>query len=200
MATATSPRARSSTCIPSGSSSSILPGCRPPRTSYTCSSELTEPPRSPSRNALQRLTERPPQRSCDTFLRPCLTRPTPFRATVAVSLSGSLATGTSSALGAMRFDTICEANRIEHWLTKPKQSSANGQVKRMNRTIKEAHQAVPLRNPRPVARTHYGFSGGLRLRQSDQDPWLPYAIRIHPQKLDIRVESINLSYSPKIRQ
>jgi hypothetical protein len=37
-----------------------------------------------------------------------------------------------------RFDMICEANRIEHWLTKPNHPSTNGQVERMNRTIKDA--------------------------------------------------------------
>ena len=38
----------------------------------------------------------------------------------------------------MRFDMICEANGIEHRLTKPNHTWTNGQVERMNRTIKEA--------------------------------------------------------------
>ena len=38
----------------------------------------------------------------------------------------------------MRFDLICEANDIEHRLTKPNHPWTNGQVERMNRTIKEA--------------------------------------------------------------
>lgn len=38
----------------------------------------------------------------------------------------------------MRFDMICEANGIEHLLTKPNHPWTNGQVERMNRTIKEA--------------------------------------------------------------
>jgi len=38
----------------------------------------------------------------------------------------------------MRFDMICEANRIERQLTKPNHPWTNGQVERMNRTIKEA--------------------------------------------------------------
>ena len=37
-----------------------------------------------------------------------------------------------------RFDQICQENRIEHWLTKPNHPWTNGQVERMNRTIKEA--------------------------------------------------------------
>ncbi|MCP1250017.1 IS481 family transposase, partial [Gluconobacter oxydans] len=38
----------------------------------------------------------------------------------------------------MRFDMICEAHGIEHRLTKPNHPWTNGQVERMNRTIKEA--------------------------------------------------------------
>ncbi len=38
----------------------------------------------------------------------------------------------------MRFDMICEANDIEHRLTKPNHPWTNGQVELMNRTIKEA--------------------------------------------------------------
>ncbi|RAK11987.1 integrase-like protein [Salipiger aestuarii] len=38
----------------------------------------------------------------------------------------------------MRFDMICKANGIEHRLTKPNHPWTNGQVERMNRTIKEA--------------------------------------------------------------
>ena len=37
-----------------------------------------------------------------------------------------------------RFDMICEANEIEHRLTKPNHPWTNGQVERMNRTIKDA--------------------------------------------------------------
>jgi transposase InsO family protein len=46
----------------------------------------------------------------------------------------------------IRFDMICDANGIEHRLTKPNHPWTNGQVERMNRTIKEA----------TVKRFHYG--------------------------------------------
>jgi transposase-like protein len=38
----------------------------------------------------------------------------------------------------MRFDMICEANGIDHRLTKPNHAWTSGQVERMNRTIQDA--------------------------------------------------------------
>jgi transposase InsO family protein len=52
----------------------------------------------------------------------------------------------------MRFDMICEANGIEHRLTKPNHPWTNGQVERMNRTIKDA----------TVKRFHYDDHKQLR--------------------------------------
>ena len=57
----------------------------------------------------------------------------------------------------MRFDLICEANGIEHRLTKPNHPWTNGQVERMNRTIKDA----------TVKRYHYDSHEQLRSHLSD---------------------------------
>jgi len=57
----------------------------------------------------------------------------------------------------MRFDMICEANGIEHRLTKPNHPWTNGQVERMNRTIKDA----------TVKRYHYDSHGQLRSHLAD---------------------------------
>ena len=38
----------------------------------------------------------------------------------------------------MRFNMICNANEIEHRLTKPNHPRINGQVERMNPTMKDA--------------------------------------------------------------
>ena len=57
----------------------------------------------------------------------------------------------------MRFDMICEANGIEHRLTKPNHPWTNGQVERMNRTIKEA----------TVKRFHYESHDQLRTHLTD---------------------------------
>src|SRR6202162_5073484 len=47
------------------------------------------------------------------------------------------------------FDMLCDANGIEHKLTKPNHPWTNGQVERMNRTLKDA----------TVKRYHYGTHG-----------------------------------------
>jgi transposase InsO family protein len=57
----------------------------------------------------------------------------------------------------MRFDMICEANDIEHRLTKPNHPWTNGQVERMNRTIKEA----------TVKHFHYESHEQLRVHLAD---------------------------------
>jgi transposase InsO family protein len=57
----------------------------------------------------------------------------------------------------MRFDMICEANGIEHRLTKPNHPWTNGQVERMNRTIKDA----------TVKRYHYDSHEQLRSHLAD---------------------------------
>ena len=56
-----------------------------------------------------------------------------------------------------RFDQICRANRIEHRLTKPNHPWTNGQVERMNRTLKEA----------TVNRYHYDTHEQLRAHLID---------------------------------
>ena len=57
----------------------------------------------------------------------------------------------------MRFDMICEANGIEHRMTKPNHPWTNGQVERMNRTIKEA----------TVKRYHYDNHNQLGIHLAD---------------------------------
>ncbi|MEP1425814.1 MAG: IS481 family transposase [Tateyamaria sp.] len=68
----------------------------------------------------------------------------------------------------MRFDMICEANGIEHRLTKPNHPWTNGQVERMNRTIKDA----------TVKRYHYDSHDQLRCHLSDFLDAYNYARRL----------------------
>ncbi len=68
----------------------------------------------------------------------------------------------------MRFDMICAANEIEHRLTKPNHPWTNGQVERMNRTIKDA----------TVKRYHYDSHDQLRCHLSDFLDAYNYARRL----------------------
>jgi len=72
----------------------------------------------------------------------------------------------------MRFDMICEANGIEHRLTKPNHPWTNGQVERMNRTIKDA----------TVKRFHYDDHSQLRRHLDDFISAYNYGRRIKTLK------------------
>src|SRR5438477_9359002 len=69
-----------------------------------------------------------------------------------------------------RFDQICRANGIEHRLTKPHHPWTNGQVERMNRTIKEA----------TVNRYHYDSHNQLRAHLVDFVTAYNFARRLLP--------------------
>ena len=60
--------------------------------------------------------------------------------------------GWTARMRVHRFDQICREHDIEHRLTKPNHPWTNGQVERMNRTIKDA----------TVKRYHYGSHDELR--------------------------------------
>ena len=69
----------------------------------------------------------------------------------------------------MRFDMICEANGIEHRLTKPNHLWTNGQVERMNRPSRRVRpQADPGDRRRlNVKRYHYDSHDQLRTHLAD---------------------------------
>jgi transposase InsO family protein len=60
--------------------------------------------------------------------------------------------GPTARWRAHMFDMLCDANSIEHRLTKPNHPWTNGQVERINRTLKEA----------TVQRYHYGTHAQLK--------------------------------------
>lgn len=70
------------------------------------------------------------------------------------------------------FDRVCDENDIEHRLTKVNHPWTNGQVGRMNRTIKEA----------TVKRYHYDKHGQLRTHLSDFIAAYNYARRLKTLK------------------
>ncbi len=65
--------------------------------------------------------------------------------------------GPTAMLRGHPFDRVCQRHQIEHRLTKPNHPWTNGQVERMNRTIKEA----------TVKRYHYDSHDQLRTHLAD---------------------------------
>ena len=97
------------------------------------------------------------------------------------------------------FEMACADLDIEHRLTKPRHPWTNGQVERMNRTIKDA----------TVKRFYYEThdelekaSGGLRrrlqLRPSAQDAARPHTIRSHLQSLGRKSVIVHRQSAPPI--
>jgi transposase InsO family protein len=95
------------------------------------------------------------------------------------------------------FEYACALANIDHRLTKPKHPWTNGQVERMNRTIKEAtvrrfHYDTHDPAPRPPGR----FRRRLQLRPAAQDPQGPHPLRVHLQSLDNRAEPLHPQPTP----
>ncbi len=94
------------------------------------------------------------------------------------------------------FEYACAQNHIDHRLTKPRHPWTNGQVERMNRTLKEA----------TVKRFHYDTTTSsaapqrlrrrLQLRPAAEDPQGPHPLRSHLQSLDIRAKTIHARPAP----
>jgi len=77
------------------------------------------------------------------------------------------------------FAWACEQNSIEHRRTRPKHPWTNGQVERMNRTLKDATVKLLLLDPSATQRTSPGVSHGLQLRQTPQIPAWRHTISVH---------------------
>ena len=89
------------------------------------------------------------------------------------------------------FDMRCRENGIEHRLTKIKHPWTNGQVERMNRTIKEAtvkryhyDRHEQLKTSSPTSSTHTTMPAGSNSQGSD-------ALRIHRESMDKRTQTIH---------
>jgi len=80
--------------------------------------------------------------------------------------------GPTARLRIHMFDRICVANGIEHRTTKPNHPWTNGQVERMNRTIKEA----------TVKRYHYDYHHQLRQHLQDFTDAYNFARRLKTLK------------------
>jgi transposase InsO family protein len=89
------------------------------------------------------------------------------------------------------FDRVCDELGIEHRLTKPNHPWTNGQVERMNRTLKDAtvkryhYESHDQLRPPPAA-----LPGCLQPRASPQDPQRSHALRTRPGRLDERTRTL----------
>ncbi|ABA04554.1 integrase, catalytic region [Nitrobacter winogradskyi Nb-255] len=95
------------------------------------------------------------------------------------------------------FDRVCDENGIEHRLTRINHPWTNGQVERMNRTIKDA----------TVKRFHYDNHDQLRRHLQDfikaynfgrrlKTLKAPHTLRVHLQTMDFRARSIHHRSNP----
>lgn len=111
-----------------------------------------------SKFAYAELYERQTKMIAADFLRNLIAA-VPYKITHILTDSGIQFTNRKSDRHAFThiFDRICIENGIEHRLTKPKHPWTNGQVERMNRTIKDA----------TVKRYHYGSHEQLKTHMHD---------------------------------
>ncbi|HBF28908.1 MAG TPA: hypothetical protein DDW73_04700 [Rhizobium sp.] len=109
------------------------------------------------------------------------------------------------------FDQACRVHGIEHRLTKPKHPWTNGQVERMNRTIKEGEaeieidpvnrfpaerQTLPLRQSRATSRPSRKLCCRLQFRSPSQQPEGAHVLRVHMQKPDFGARKIHHRSNP----
>jgi transposase InsO family protein len=95
------------------------------------------------------------------------------------------------------FEYACALNGIDHRLIKPKHPWTNGQVERMNRTIKEATVKRYFYETHDQLRTHLRrLRRCLQLRSQTQDPPRPDPIRVHLQNLDFATRKIHSQRAP----
>jgi len=96
------------------------------------------------------------------------------------------------------FEYACALNDIDHRLTKPKHPWTNGQVERMNRTIKDATVPRYFYESHDQLRTHLrDFVDALQLRQKAQDPQRHDPLRVHLQSMDFPARTIQSQPAPQ---
>ena len=77
------------------------------------------------------------------------------------------------------FEYACAQNDIDHRLTKPKHPWTNGQVERMNRTVKDATVKRYFYEIHDHPDAAAKLRRRLQLRQTPQNPQRPHPIRVH---------------------
>lgn len=95
----------------------------------------------------------------------------------------------------MRFDMICEANEIEHRLTKPSMDQWPSREDEQDYQRCDS-ETVPLRQPRSASKPSHGLPERLQLCPTPQNAQRPNTLRIHLQNLDIRTKPIHPKSDP----
>jgi transposase InsO family protein len=95
------------------------------------------------------------------------------------------------------FDRICLRHGIDHRLTKPNHPWTNGQVERMNRTIKEATVKRFFYDTHEQLKAHLSdFIAAYNFSSATQDPSGPHTLRSHLQTLGPRLRQIYTRPNP----
>ena len=112
----------------------------------------------------------------------------------APDIKGALEAG--ELVWAHAFEYACAQNDIDHRLTKPKPPWTNGQVERMNRTIKDATVKRDFYETHDQLRAHLqNFAAAYNLRENP-DPQRPHSVRVRLQSLDLRAAKIRTQSAP----
>src|SRR3974377_1047360 len=105
--------------------------------------------------------------------------------------------GPTAMLRGHPFDRACRQHGIEHRLTKPNHPWTNGQVERMNRTLKNATvRRYHYRQP-PSAHGHpTRILGCVQFRQAAEDAPRPHSLRTHLRRMGRRAGSLPIQPNP----
>ena len=106
------------------------------------------------------------------------------------------ADGPSARYATHTFDMRWRENGIEHRLTKPNHPWTNGQVERMNPTLKEATVPATIMRPTDPAGAPRNLPGSLQLRQAPQNAARSHPLRTHLQMLDRKSGSVQAQSTP----
>ena len=181
----------------SASSTWTSPRCRPPRASSTCSSASTAPASSRSPSWSTRLTGVTAWEFLEHLLKAVPYRIHTILTDNGIQFAEQPRNRNTAWSRQMRFDMICEANEIEHRLTKPNHPWTNGQVERMNRTIKEATVKRFHYESHDQLRTHLAdFMAAYNFARPAQDAKRSHSLRIHRQDLDVRARPVHRQSDP----
>src|SRR4051812_14552926 len=94
------------------------------------------------------------------------------------------------------FDLRCREHGIEHRFTKINHPWTNGQVERMNRTIKDATVKRYHYDDHSAAAASRRLRRRLQFRATLEDAQRPHALRVHLKMLDIRPTTIQTQPAP----